>query len=181
MAVFNHAPFKGHRESYLIGDLSDVLSNSQVAWGERSFGPFAEVRPLPPKLPFCRERLMFLSYSLKGSGLAYRARLELKQLLPPRYRGLVKIARHLNGRPKTYFMDIAPRPEGVTYSPRNPPPGWRQMRKDDLALKWLYASFPEKCAGLEDYIRPEDFWRCATGKVHPEAVVQHFIRQTSFA
>ncbi len=172
MSVWNHEPFKGHIESYVMGGLCDVTSPAHLKWGRRALGDYAGIRPVPPELPVDRQREIFLSYSLKGAGKAFRARRELKRLLPRRFRGYVGKARHF--RRDTKYMAYKALAGGI-----NPEPDadYKRTTADEYRFRLFVHHYAEKLAGLEDYISLRNFWRCATGQVHPDAVLNYFTHQ----
>lgn len=162
MGVFQHEP--GHlkrTESFILGNYWTVVKS--IEWGEKSLGKFIDIRNIPHEVeldPMIRWRIAYLSYSLKGSGKAYRARMVLKKMLPKKARALIQYARHMKrkilhnsdikkfGRSKKKrFLDAAPR------------------------------VYPDKVAILEKKMTLEDFWECAIGKVHPDDVPEYIQHQ----
>ena len=171
MSVWSHEAYRGHTESYVMAGMSDVTSPAHLKWGRRSLGEYAGIRPVPPELPVSREREIFLSFSLKGAGKAFRARRELKRLLPRKYRGYVQKARHF--RRDTKYMAYKALRGGI-----NPEPDaeYRHTRADEYRFRLFSWHYADKLAGLPIGLR--DFWRIATGQVHPDQVATYFTRQT---
>ena len=169
ISVWSHEAYQGHTESYGIGALTDVTSPAHLKWGTRTLGEFAGVRPLPPDIPFHPEREAFISWSLKGSGKSFRARLELKRLLPEQYRGLVAQARTIARETKEIAY------KGWTGErPSRSDPAYRRINADEVRYQEFLYLFGARLAGIEHYIDPRDFWACAVGQVHPEQVAHRF-------
>jgi len=95
-----------------------------------------------------------ISTSLKSKAArAKAARDELKRLLPQKLRPLVSLARKANARKKHVFLKV-----GETT---------KLTKRELFFARWLDAATR---AELAIYIEAEDFWRCATGRVHPSEV-----------
>lgn len=180
LGTFEHEPGVEKRtESYIIGSLNEVLG--QIDWGERTLGVFTGIAPLPHEIhldPLSQIRNTYLSFSLKGSGRAYRARMELKRLLPRKLKPLVQKARRGNACPKWQFMDAEMKAiKGIIRKPSLQPDWYRSKTKGQLWLDSLARSEPGTFALLSKYIKPQDFWVCATGKIHPDDVHKYVATQ----
>ena len=173
MSVWTHEPYKGHTESYVMGGMTDVTSPAHLKWGKRSLGEFAGIRPVPPELPVSSERESFLSFSLKGSGKAFRARRELKLLLPSKYRPFVTKARSF-AREKKYGVY-----KSLVGGSVNPPitDEYKRTTAEEYRFRLFAQHYGDQLAGVENFIRLRDFWNCATGKVHPDHVIDYFTHQ----
>ena len=172
MSVWTHEPYRGHTESYVMAGMTDVTSPAHRKWGQRSLGEYAGIRPVPPEWPVDRQREIFLSYSLKGAGKAFRARRELKRLLPRKFRALVQRARYFS-REKKYvaFKSLVGglNPE-ITEE-------YRHTTADEYRFRLFTHHYADRLIGLEDYIDPRAFWVCAIGQVHPDEVIHYFTHQ----
>ena len=156
IGVFKHEP--GHLmkdESFVISTFQGIFS--RLEWGKRMFGgEFVGIRPIPHEIIPSRYFIAYKSFSLKGAGKGYRARMKLKENLPRRLHFFIQQARSYN---RTKIPD------------RNQ---WK--RRIDHFIYKMNTS-PKKAGALhelETFISIDDFWRCATGKVHPERVKEHF-------
>ena len=161
VGVFTHPPGRGgHVESYIIGDFQGVLAN--VRWGERKLGDFAGIVPVWADIPVDPFFITVISTSLKSKAArAKAARDELKRLLPPKLRPLVSLARKANARRKGAFLKIGEESTKLT-------------KRELFLARWLNAATR---AELEVYIALDDFWRCATGRVHPFEVADLITHQ----
>jgi len=117
-----------------------------------------------------------LSYSYRGKGKGYWARVRLKELLPRKLHRLITIARRLNRMPK--YKYLPPRETGQPrWSKENWPDWYRRSTKADLALEQIGTLYPEDVPKLYRYMDPLAFWRCATGQVHPDDIAGYVDHQ----
>jgi len=175
VAIYTHEPYEGHSESCMIAGLSDLFAPAQLKWGERTLGQFACVRPIPSEIPVHPTRICYISWSLKGSGKAFRCRMELKRFLPRRYHSLVSLARSCAKTQKAMHLSewlLNERAgQHVNLKDRSALPAWYTSTTRD-ALN--YARFLElagdKTSGLETFITLDHFWQAATGHCDPGQV-----------
>jgi hypothetical protein len=151
LGVFEHEPNqKGQAESYVITSVREILNH--VEWGERSLGKFIDIRPFPHDLhvePGMTIRVSYLSFSLKGSGRAFQARMRLKKLLPDELKHLVKLARSFNRKSLGKLKTI----KGYT--------------RKKAAFFGEHVSQEEIDHLKEILVDYTQFWDAATGKMHP--------------
>jgi len=178
MGVWRHPPGRGgHNESYVISTPQDVLAS--LAWGNRTFGgTFAGIQPIHPSAPVSRYRIVTWAFSYKGAGGAYVARMRLKALLPREVHPWISKARSTNSRPKHHLYPFPVDPRRIRYVP----PVYDSYRTRSKGEIWLEEKMPAAVRqAISRYLEPIDFWRCATGRVHPDEVeplIQAHIRQT---
>lgn len=175
-AIYYHPPgVDGLRHSYSVAGLNDLLSPSHTDWARRTLGTLLCLAPVESDTPIHLTRILSYSNSYLSSGLAYRARLRLKELLPKELHRLINEARRVKSRPKHDFLKRGPEmPLRVTRA--NPPEWYRTKTKKQI---WLELELkPEQRAAISRYMDPSDFWDCATGLIRPEDV-HLYLRQMS--
>ena len=163
MGAWRHAPGRGgHDRSYLIGAPGDVLAG--LDWGDRTYGgTFIGLLPIIPDAPVHPSRTTMWAFSYKGAGGAYEARLRLKQLLPRVVHPWISKARSANAHPKRLLV-----PASDPSKPGKLPDAYRRRTKGEI---WVEEHLPEQIRRtVAAYMDPDDFWRCATGRVHPDKV-----------
>ncbi len=166
MGVFTHEPGKyGKTESYIITNPIEIIG--QIDWGEKTLGTFSGIKAIEPWVildPTIRMRYGFLSYSLKGGGKAYWARMTLKQLLPKKTRPLIQFARKVNrqtlGRKK---WAEAGHPHIKT--------------KFDKFVHLAEENYPQAIGLLAQLMDVKDFYNCATGRVNPNEIEKYIMTQ----
>ena len=181
--VCYHDPGAGGRtESYLVGPLADVTTRKQYEWCKRTIGQPYRLLPVSSEYPISPIRMLMVSYSYKGSGMAWRARLALKMLLPKRFHSLIPLARQWKRRPKYDYLKprmsqrmhtawVSARAQGTEF---RYPRWYRQHTKAEL---FVMLTLRDVRDDLAQYIDPMDFWRCATGQIRPEKVKDHVLHQ----
>jgi hypothetical protein len=175
VAVYQHENFQGHDESYMIAGISDLLAPAQMKWGRRTLGTFSCIRPILDEIPVHPTRISYISFSLKGSGRAYRCRMELKRLLPSKYRPLISKARQCARTPKSAYLSewlLNERAgQAVNLRDRTSLPAWyTQTTRDALNYRKFLDQCGDQIRGIETYITMDNFWMAATGKCHPDEV-----------
>lgn len=175
VAVYRHEEFQGHDESYMIAGINDLLAPAQITWGRRTLGDFLCIRPILDEIPVHPTRIGFISFSLKGSGRAYRCRMELKRLLPARYRPLISKARQCARMRKLAYLSewlLRERAgQAVNLRDRTSLPLWyTETTRDALNFQRFLDHCGSQLKGMEVYITVENFWIAATGKCHPDEV-----------
>jgi hypothetical protein len=168
MGTWRHDPGRGGcTESYVIGTPQDVLSS--LKWGKRTYGgQFVGFTPIAPAAMPSRTRIATWMFSYKGAGGASEARQRLKALLPRQLHSWIHNARRVNAHPKwrLYPFEVDPR------HPRRIPPAYVSYRQRSKGEIWVEEVLPAPVRQLiSRYIEPIAFWRCATGRVHPDAVM----------
>lgn len=173
MTAWKHEPYLGHGHSFICAEVDDLLSSRWLQWGKRSLGAFAGIAPVAPWMGVDKSRVTTLSWSLHGSGKAFRARMALKAMLPHKYRPLVQKTRHFNRKDKYQCWR-------AYKGGRNPPKDaeYYALTANDLRFWEFTTHYAESLAGLEKYLSLKDFWAIATGKIHPEEVYKYFTFQT---
>ena len=177
MAVFEHEPGAGGRtESYLVGDVQDCLAPMNIRWGERTLGTFAGLAPILADIPVSRIRTVAVSWSYKGSGGAFCARQWLKALLPRKVHPCISRARRANRRRKSDYLQDPDDP--TLYRDKDRWPDWyRKKTKAELFIEHDLSEAERKT--ISNYMDLMDFWRCATGRVHPDQVQNLVTHQMS--
>lgn len=174
IAVYEHEAFKGHTESYMIAGLSDLLAPAQMEWGKRTLGTFRCIRPIRADIPVHRYRISYLSWSIKGSGRAFRCRQELKSLLPTKYHPLVSLARKAARAPKHFHLSQWMKDhqgEHIDLRNRSILPDWYNRKtRQEMNRERFIEMAGGRLGGLSRYITLENFWAAATGQCHPDEV-----------
>jgi hypothetical protein len=184
VAVWSHEALKGHTESYMIARLGDVLAPAHMEWGRRTLGEFKCVRPILSTVPVHPSRISFISWSIKGKGRAFRCRQELKSLLPTKYHKLLSLVRKAARTPKTAYLSewLLNEKAGQKVNLRNRselPEWYNHATADQLNFARWKQLAGRDLDGLDRYIRLGEFWRAATGKMHPDDVITLVTHQIS--
>lgn len=117
---------------------------------------------------------------------AYEARRLLKGLLPRATHKVINAARRLNRRPKWSLWQArlsrdeweAIRQTGAVRNRSLQPSWYKEKTKKAMAIESLHRNFPAQMQRIELVIDDDDFWDCATGRVHPRDVPYKFrVRQ----
>lgn len=202
--VWTHDPGHGGiTESYIVSTLDDLCTDQCQAWGKKNLGDFAHIRPIPPWFermnPYRRE---IMAFSYKGRGKKYRAKEELKRLLPTKFNATINRAAKWATYPKWHwlrrwweetrgadswrdFHHMIAEHYGdrmaVIYHRRDEfpqvPPWYYDQSKYELAAPYFRASYGEKFGNIEVYISIEDLMTCASGQIHPDRIKQYVVRQ----
>lgn len=122
-------------------------------------------------------RITTIPYSYAGQGAEMTARLRLKSLLPKHLQKYVSKARSGNRKAKHFYFPVEKIQKWSTFDNGrrhiNYPPEARAQKKWRL---WFDRFVPLKeQRELAQLIPLEDFWRCATGDVHPNDVEKFFV------
>jgi hypothetical protein len=167
MGVWRHQSGRGgHTESYVIGTPADVLSS--LRWGNRTYGGrFIGFQPILPEALPSKYRIATWSFSYKGAGGASIARMRLKALLPREVRPWIHKARSANSRPKYHLYPF----KVDSQRPREVPEEFSHYRTRTKGEIWVEEVLPDYIKLIIGrYMSLVDFWRCATGRVHPDEV-----------
>lgn len=189
--MFEHEPgIGGETRSWTVCCIEDANPN-MVKRGERRLGKFVGLESIEPDDPVSAIYPLLISHSYKGANRAFYARMALKDLLPRDLKPWVSKARSGNNWPKYQLLrqnylsmetwqEIVVRCKG----------DMRQLRSqcEDLVPEWYWSKSKGELwietqmsesvkARLGQWIAPMDFWRCATGQVHPEEVTQYVTHQ----
>jgi len=149
LAVFTHERgVENKTESYVVGTLPDVCS--RLRWGRQRLGEFAEIQPIRPEFSPNRYRITYVSYSLGGNGKGFWARQRMKEYPPKELHPLI------NGVRRVRKMRL----EG----------DYRTKKAWFFSGNGRFGNTPDRLIKLGFYMHDDDFWNCATGKVHPEDV-----------
>lgn len=177
VGVWEHEEFRGHSESLVFARLNDILCPATQSWGSRTLGTFKCVRPLLPEHPHHPERIIHISWSIKGAGRAFRCRQELKRLLPSRFHSLITHARSQAKKPKWMHLkewgqhDDREREALRHLHKRSALPGWYTSKtRDEFNREQFFTLYTDRLIGLHKHITPEHFWMAATGQCHPDEV-----------
>jgi hypothetical protein len=117
---------------------------------------------------FDTRRNAFISWSLKGSGRAFRARQELRAALPRKFGLYISKARKFARLWKWEILKTA-----------HYPPELKLEALWALHFRETYGSAMER-AGLSKYMSLEAFFACATGEIYPDEVPDMITHQTAF-
>jgi len=181
VGVWCHPAYQGHSESFVIARLGDVLAPANVRWGARSLGEFQCVRPVLPTIRVSATRITYISWSLKGSGQGFRCRQLLKGLLPAKYHTYIVMARRIARNPKTYHLAewlLDHSGQGIDLTDRRQLPDWyNQETRDRLNYFTFIRRAGAALIGIEQYVTAPNFWRIATGQVHPDVVHNLLVHQ----
>lgn len=155
--VWEHEPGRGgHTESYVISFLPSVISS--ISWGQRTYGgEFLGLFPIWLDAPFSFERICTISFSYKGAGGAAEARARLRKMMPKIVRPYIRQARSVNWRTKALLV----KGRDLTAEELKRTKGEIFMQDMIPAIVLLE---------INKFMTPADFWRCATGRVHPNNV-----------
>lgn len=146
-----------------------------MRWGTRTLGEYGWIQPVEDWMPVHPFQLTAISWSLKGSGTAARARMKLREVPPRKLGPAITMARRIEGRPKTWFL---PRQPGVNNrDPKTWPDWYRSRTKGQLFIEQSLTE--EQRLLILKYMTLENFWRAATGRVHPEEVINLVRHQPS--
>lgn len=156
-------------ESFILGSIGSILSS--IAWGERTLGKFIGVIPLDHGVQIRTDdflgikiRITYISQSLKSGGKAFRARMELKKLLPRKLCSLISAARK-------YSRHRLP-----GHHPANPGGPKPYKTKYEYFISGDFVD-QDRLNILKTYVSLRDFWQCATGKVHPSDIKNYVTHQ----
>ncbi len=179
VALYRHEPFHGHRYSYMIAPVFDLLAPAQLTWGEKTLGEFVCILPIRDDLPVHPTRIGYIRWSLKGAGKAFRARQVLREMLPAKYRPLISLARSFARTPKSAYLPIEWKlaHRGQVWRQSEMPEWYRYKTRDRLNFESFCEKYRERLAGIEAHIGRESFWICATGQIHPDDVFKHLTYQ----
>lgn len=177
VGVWEHEAFKGHTESLVFARLNDILCPAVQTWGARTLGRFKCARPLLPEHPYHPERIIHISWSIKGAGRAFRCRQELKRLLPSRFHPLLAHARSIAKKPKWMHLgewgtqDDGEREAKRHMRKRSNLPAWYTSKTRDAFNREQFLTIhADRLIGLQKYMTPDNFWIAATGQCHPDEV-----------
>ena len=177
--------------SYMWTNLEDAFAPATRQWAKRTLGAFDGIGPVDhemTQLSWCRQT--YISLSLTGSGKAYRARMELRRLLPRRFHKLTtKVRQELAHHPKWHYLSASfagdqwidmPRAEKEALkNKKSLQPTW--YRDADMAELWATRRLDKATyKDLARFIDPAQFFRCASGAIHPNDVAQYVTHQPSF-
>jgi hypothetical protein len=177
VGVWEHEAFQGHAESLVFARLNEILCPAVQEWGKRTLGKFKCVRPILPEHPHHPERIIHISWSLKGAGRAFRCRQELKRLLPSRFHPLIGHARSQAKKPKWMHLkewgqhDDGEREALRHLRKKSALPDWYTSKtRDQFNREQFLSVYADRLAGIHKYITPANFWMAATGQCHPDDV-----------
>ncbi len=175
IAIYTHPPGKGGlTESVFFGNLAELVNN--LAWCEYMLGEFTRLESIPhdfrvDNLPLFGIRAMHISNSYLGSGKAYGCRMELKRLLPSRFRGFIAAARRAKNKP-------------LGRAVRNPATGLPWHDFSTKKEKFIRMDAPGQDADLwrelTGWISHSDFFDCSIGKHEPHLVRTFVLHQPDF-
>jgi len=192
VAVYEHEPgwFK-YTESYVVAPLQTAIA--KIAWGERTLGTFKEIVSIPPMIRVRPDRWGMISYSFKGSGRKYAARMMLKEVIPRKMWPLISKVRRKARLPKWELLrkwhwyrllDVS----NMRNLPKNHmfrwfldnkdwQPAWfKEQTKLEVVAQWELSE-EEKKLILTKFNSVMDFINCAMGKVHPYEIKDYAIHQ----
>ena len=191
-AVFEHEPgVQGMTRSWSVASIED-MGPKHIAKGERHLGKFVGIEPIGPDDQLSILFPAIVSHSYKGSNKAFYARMILKEMLPRKLKPWVSKARRANAKPKWWYLRNLVELEEweeITHLCESDlrrlksraghlvPKEYWTMGKGEL---WLADAMPdEDKAMMQQYMSLGDFWRCATGRIHPDSVHELVTHQLS--
>jgi hypothetical protein len=172
--------------SYMWTSLEEAFAPATRKWASRSLGTFDGVGPIDHAVTCLSwERQTYMSLSLKGSGRAYRARMKLRALLPKRFHKLTtSIRAELRHHRKWWYLansmdtwiDLPREEKEAIKNKKSLQPAW--YRNADMAELWATRRLDKATyKDLARYIDPAQFFRCASGAIHPDDVAQYVVHQ----